>query len=315
MHRFGVTVGPLMWFKNLILFRLNRPFDADHDMLNQALQGAAFRPCARSVPFSYGWSRPLGRHGEQLVHSVGHYSMICARKEERLLPSAVINEQLLEKVETIEQAEARPVGRKERQQLKEELTTSLLPQAFTRSRDSFAYIDRKGGWLVLDSASLNRAEELVTLLRQSLEGVGMRLPQSSESPRVVMSQWLRGENIPAGFELGDEYELQDGDKEGGVVRCRRQDPHDEAIQSHLAGGKQVTRLALRWRDRLEFVLQEDLSIRRLRFTDTLRAEMDEDYEDAAQQFDSDFAFMTLELSRFITELIAAFGGELEAEPV
>ena len=304
-----------MWFKNLTLFRLTRPFELDHDTLNAALQEAAFRPCGRNVPFSYGWARPLGRHGEQLVHTVGNYSMLCARKEERLLPSAVVNEQLAEKVEEIEQAEARPVGRKERQQLKEELTTTLLPQAFTRSRNTFAYIDRSNRWLVVDSASANSAEELVTLLRQSVEGLSARLPQTTDSPRVVMSQWLRGDNIPTGFELGDEYELQDTDKEGGIVRCRRQDPHSDEIQGHLDAGKQVTKLAITWRERIECVIPEDLSIKRLRFTDTVREEQDDRIEDPAMQFDSDFALMSLELSRFINEVIKAFGGESEAEPV
>jgi len=43
--------------------------------------------------------------------------------------------------------------------------------------------------------------------------------------------------------------------------------------------------------------------------------MDEEHEDPVVQFDSDFAFMTLELSKFVDELITAFGGENEAEPV
>lgn len=304
-----------MWFKNLTLFRLTRPFELNHDALNEALQAEAFRPCARSVPFSYGWARPLGRHGEQLVHTVGHCSMICARKEERILPSAVVNEQLAEKVEAIELAEGRPVGRKERQQLKEELTTTLLPQAFTRSNSTFAYIDRKHRWLIVDASSANRAEELITLLRQSLDGLSARLPQTGDSPRVLMTHWLRGEGIPAGFELGDEYELQDSDKEGAIIRCRRQDPLSDEIQGHLDAGKQVAKLAISWRERIECVIPEDLSIKRLRFTDTVKEGQEDYVEDPAMQFDSDFALMTLELANFIEELMEAFGGESEAEPV
>jgi recombination associated protein RdgC len=117
------------------------------------------------------------------------------------------------------------------------------------------------------------------------------------------------------FELGDEYELQDADKEGGIVRCRRQDPFSEEIQSHLEAGKQVTKLALTWRERLEFIVTEELVVKRLRFTDALKQEMDEEHEDPVVQFDSDFAFMSGELSLFIKALIDAFGGESEAEPV
>lgn len=308
-----------MWFKNLYLFRLTQPLELDHHGLNAALEHTPFQPVGKAVPFSYGWSAPLGRHGNELCHTVGPYSMICAKKEERLLPSSVLNEQLAEKVQQIEEAEARPVRRKEQQQLKEELTLTLLPQAFTRSSRCFAYIDRKGGWLVVDAAASKKAEELIAQLRESLDEAGAilraRLPDTVESPRVVMTRWLQGENIPPIFELGDEYELQDAEKEGGIVRCRRQDPFSEEVQGHLAAGKQVTRLALSWRERLEFVLGEDMTIKRLRLSDTLRQELDEEHEDPVVQFDSDFAFMTLELSKFIDELIAAFGGENESQPI
>ncbi|MGM0593671.1 MAG: recombination-associated protein RdgC [Pseudomonadota bacterium] len=308
-----------MWFKNLYLFRLTQPLNLEHEALQAALLPQRFQPVGKTVPFSYGWSTPLAQHGSELCHTVGHYSMVCAKKEERLLPASVINEQLAEKVEQIEQAEARPVRRKERQQIKEELTFTLLPQAFTRSGRTFAYLDRQGGWLVVDASAAKKAEELVAQLRESLEEAGTtlraRLPDTAESPRVVMTQWLHGEGIPAHFELGDEYELQDADKEGGVVRCRRQDPFTDEVQGHLEAGKQVTKLALSWRERLEFVLGEDLTIKRLRFTDALKEEMDEAHDDPVVQFDSDFAFMTLELSRFIQELVDAFGGESEVEPV
>lgn len=308
-----------MWFKNLYLFRLTQPFTLDHDALNKVLSAGEFRPVGKASPFSMGWTAPLGRNGDQFCHSVGHYSMVCAQKEERILPAAVVNEQLAEKVAQIEATEARPVRRKEKLQLKEELVMTLLPQAFTRSTRTFAYVDCKAGWLVADVSSPSRAEELVAQLRTSLEAAGAalaaRLPNTEDSPRVMMTRWLRGDGIPEGFELGDEYELQDAGKEGGVIRCRRQDPFVEEIQSHLTAGKQVTRLALTWRERLEFIVGEDLAIKRLRFTDTLKQELDNNHEDPIVQFDSDFAFMTLELSRFIDELIAAFGGESVVDPV
>lgn len=308
-----------MWFKNLYLFRLAERPVLDHDALNRALEHNAFQPVGKAVPFSYGWSTPLGSHGSELCHTVGPYSMVCAKKEERLLPASVLNEQLAEKVEQIEQAEARPVRRKERQQLKEELTLTLLPQAFTRSGRTFAYLDLKDGWLVVDAAAAKKAEELIAQLRESLDEAGIalraRLADTAESPRVVMTRWLHGEGIPANFELGDEYELQDAETEGGVVRCRRQEPFSDEVRAHLEAGKQVTKLALTWRERLEFVLGEDLTVKRLRFTDALKQEMDEEHEDPVVQFDSDFAFMTLELSKFIAELVAAFGGESDAEPV
>ncbi len=303
-----------MWFKNLTLYRLAEPFALEHEPLDKALAEQAFQPVGRSVPLSQGWVAPLGRHGSQFCHSVGRYSMVCLRREERLLPSSVVNEQLAERIEQIELNEGRSVRRKEKQQLRDELVQTLLPQAFTRSSRQFAYIDRQHGWLVVDSASARRAEELLIALRESMEAAGqslrVRLAQTHESPRILMTQWLAGEGIPAGFELGEDYELQDPQNEGAVVRCRHHDPFAEEIQAHLAAGKQVSKLALEWRERLSLVLDEALVVRRLRIADALQEEAGGE-GDPVSEFDADFALMSMELSRFIAELMTAFGGEAE----
>lgn len=299
----------MMWFKNLYSFRLTRPLELDHDALQQALQAEAFQPCGKLVPFSYGWVAPLGRYGDEFCHSVGGFTMLCARKEERLLPAGVIQEQLTQKVQSIEEREARPVRSKERQQLKEEIIHTLLPKAFTRSSYTFAFLDFQGGWLHVDAASAKKAEELSGLMRQSVEGYAGHLPQTTHSPQVVMTRWLQGQGLPAGFTLGEDFDLQSQQEEGGVVRCRRQDPLADEVQQHLLAGKDVTRLALDWQERLEFILAEDMSLKRLRFADSLKEEAEAQDADPIQQFDNDFALMSLELTQLVQALVQAMGGE------
>ncbi len=61
------------------------------------------------------------------------------------------------------------------------------------------------------------------------------------------------------------------------------------------------------------VLQDDLSIKRLRFGDEiLEQHNDIDSDDPYAAFDNDFSIMTLELSRFILRLLEMFGGENKA---
>ena len=72
----------------------------------------------------------------------------------------------------------------------------------------------------------------------------------------------------------------------------------------------MTKLALNWNDTLECILQDDLAIKRLKFSDELLEQADNDgAEDAAAQFDADFNIMTGELARFIPRLIEILGGE------
>ena len=112
-----------------------------------------------------------------------------------------------------------------------------------------------------------------------------------------------------GFTLGEECELKHPDPDGGVITCRHQDLGAGEIRNHISNGKQAVRLALHWKDRLSFLLQEDLSIKRLRFEDVVTQDEDADADDAAARFDLDFSLMTLELNEFTPQLLRALGGE------
>ncbi len=298
-----------MWFKNIQLYQLQQPFELTPEELHDKLGPQAARECGSMEPSTYGWEMPLGRQGSLLTHAVNGNIMLCARSEERILPAAVIRERLARKVEEIEEAESRKVRRREKEELKDILLQQLLPQAFTKSSLTYAYIDTKGGWLLVDAASSKRAEELINLLRESLGSFKVKPAIPAQSPAAVMTSWLSGQAPQDGFVVADECELRDPMDKGGIIRCRRQDLMGAEIASHLKAGKQVVRLALEWAERITFVLCEDLSIKRLGFMDIIQEEAAEiAAEDDSARFDADFAIMSMELGRFIPVLLQQFGG-------
>nr|MBF0682431.1 recombination-associated protein RdgC [Pseudomonas sp.] len=81
------------------------------------------------------------------------------------------------------------------------------------------------------------------------------------------------------------------------------------VRRHIAAGKQCTRLALTWADRVSFVLTENLSVKRVTALDVLKENADSGASDEAERFDADFALMTGELSRMLEDLTQALGGE------
>ncbi len=297
-----------MWFRNLQLYRLTERFDLDAEALHQALLGKAFKPCGGLDTHSIGWTPPLGRHSELLVHAANGRLMICQRREDRLLPAAVIREALAEKVEQIEAQEARPVGRKEKTRLKDEIVVDLLPRAFTRSSHLYAYIDPMAGWVVVDSATPKKAEEMLSLLRETLGSLKIKPLAVSNSPALIMTRWLES-SLPQPFVASDECELKEPVENGGVIRGGKVDLASDEVHSHLEAGKQVTKLGVEWNERIGCLLCDDLSIKRLRFLDLVMEEAAEvDADDAAARFDADFSLMSMELHRFIPALIDAFGG-------
>lgn len=298
-----------MWFKNLRLYRLTEEWVHTPEDLNDRLAENSFNPCGSLDTMRYGWVPPLGRHGSEYIHAANGYIMICAKKQEKILPAAVINEQLEEKVVALSEAEARSVGRKERQDLKDEIIFSLLPKAFTKSSLDFAYIATQERLIVVNSSSASRAEDMLSALREALGSLRAIPITAKNVPVQVMTHWLREGSLPQDFELGDECELQ-ASKDGRVIRCKNQDLHADEIRSHLDSGMFVSKVAITWKEAVHCIVDDTLAVKRLKFDDKLLEQAsDRNPDGKAEQFDADFAIMTLELKAFISALLAAFGGE------
>jgi len=300
-----------MWFRNARIYRFTKPFTLSEEVLEEKLSEGAFKPCGPQDSAKLGWVAPLGRHGQQKVFSSGGCHMVCLRKEEKLLPAAVVKEAVDERVELIEQEQARPVRRKEKNEIRDQLELEMLPRAFSRSRHTFAYISPADGLLVVDASSANAAEALTSHLRETLGSLPVRPPVVNQAPAFTMTGWVTGNlDVPQSLALEDECELRDDSEEGGVIRVKGFDLREDEIRAHLEGGMEVTRLALNWDDELSFTLDSELAVRRLKFGDGFQDKLDDiEADDAAAKFDASFQLMTLEFARLVPALLEAFGGE------
>jgi recombination associated protein RdgC len=302
-----------MWFKNLSIFRLTEDFTLAPAELEQKLEQMAFRPCGSHEEFTFGWTSPLGKSSEQLVHSANGFLMLCGKKEERVLPASVVNEMLQEKILETEEQQGRKLAKKERTALKDELIFELLPRAFTFSNKTYAYIDPKGGWLIVDAASAKKAEDLLSSLRKCLGSLPAVPLNTIEKPVKIMTEWLINNQAPDDITIEDECELRAPEEEGGIIRCKRHDLSLPEIKNHLDTGKEVIKLAVNWADRLSFIVDENLAVKRLKFLDLIQDQVaDTDTSSEAEQFDVDFSIMSLELSNFLPRLLELFGGENKA---
>ena len=301
-----------MWFKNIRAYRLTGSFNLTAERLGQQLGQRGFAPCTKSQALSMGWVPPLGGDSSELVHVVGGRILLALKREEKLLPAAVVREQLEEKIAAIQAGEARKVYRRERLNLRDEIVQDCLPRAFSRSTLVYAYIDTRARWVFIDSASAGRAEEVLNLLRECIGSLPVLLPQVNNAPAATMTGWLLHRNLPDDFMLGQECELREPGEDGGVVRCRGVDLSSEEVETHLHAGKQVARLSLAWEERLQLVLAEDLCLRRLKFSDELMKENEDIPEaDDAARMDADFALMSDAVTSLQERIMALFGGEAE----
>ena len=300
-----------MWFKNLLSYRLTQEVPFEAEALEAALASKPARPCASQELTTYGFVAPFGK-GEDapLVHVSGEFLLIAARKEERILPSSVVNDAVKEKVEEIETEQMRKVYKKERDQIKDEIIQAFLPRAFIRRSMIFAAIAPRLGMILVNSASAKRAEDLLSTLREVMGSLPVRPATVKIAPVATMTDWVKSQQAAEGFYVLDECELRDTAEDGGIVRCKRQDLTGEEIQLHLSTGKVVTQLALAWQDKLSFILDDKMVIKRLKFEELLQEQAEQDGGDeAAQQFDASFLLMMMTFTEFLPVLFEALGGE------
>ena len=297
------------WFKNVMIYRLTKSLDWTSQKLQTALEQEIFHPCGQSDMSKFGWTNPL--RGSELLHfSVGKQILLLARKEEKILPSHVVKRELDERVNLLEEKENRKLKKTEKQALKDDVIAILLPRAFSKTQQTAIWIDSETNLIYVDAASSKRAEDTLALLRKSLGSLPVVPLAFANEPTTVMTDWIAQDNLPEYLTALEEAELKALDD--AVIRCKNHPLDSEEILSHLQKGKLVTKLALNWDEHLSFVLNDDGSLKRLKFADQIREKNDDILkEDYAQRFDADFVLMTGELAKLTENLIDDFGGEKE----
>lgn len=278
-----------MWFKNLMVYRASLPVSLDQ--LSAALGDRIFTPCGKLDLVKSGWWPPLGGVNNELTHTVDGCVMLCLRTQKKLVPADVVSAEVAARVAEL----GRPVFRKERRELKEDVYMTLLPRAFVQDRYTFGYFDLRAGKLIIDTASPSVAEQFVSALREALGGLKCHFVETETKPGA----WLTGlgdtteppEDAP--FIAGSNYTYQV--RTGEVVRTKNVE---------LGLGWPVTRLAVRYRDLMTFTLDS-----RLKFSG-LTAEQAADKALEATDFDASFCIMVATVRDMLGELTAPLGGEV-----
>ncbi len=295
-------------FKNIFIYRLSREVSWDTAEVNAALSKFVFTPCGSQDMAKAGWTSVLG---DNLTHEYQGFLLIQHKREEKILPSQVLKEELQKKILTLEEEQDRKLKKTEKDSLKDEVLHSLLPRAFTRKSLAKILIDRSNHLVFVEASSAKKAEDQLALLRKSLGSLPV-IPFTPREPlEITMTEWFKN-GFPAGFTAGEDATLKGLLDNGGAVRCNKVDLQSDEIMSHIEAGKVATTVAINWMDRASFRVNDDMSIKALTFCDDLYDQNDDiDREDVAQRFDADFVLFTGELSALFNALVEAIGGEAE----
>lgn len=295
-----------MWFKNLIVYRLPEDWSVSASELEDKLAAHQLLPCGSFDMQSKGWV--FSSDLERYVHTVNGQHLIALGVDQKLLPGSIIRQVATERAKEMAKEQGYPVGRRQMRELKMRVTEELRGRALTRKRITHAWIDPVNHWLVVNASSEGKAEELVETLRNTLGSLQVTLLETERSPSSALTAWLMLGDAPTFFTIDDDLELQTADESKPTIRYVRHPLDGKEIRTQIQGGMFATRLGLTWRDRVSFVLNEKLHVKKVEF---LLVEKDQPADgedtDAAEQFDIDFTLMTGDLAQLLSDLASALG--------
>lgn len=295
-----------MWFKNLHIYRIPAPWAIALHELEEALAKRQFTPCTELEHASQGWTQPCG--GDQLVYEKNRQIMVKIKTEKKLLPTSVVNRVAQEAADKMAQEQGFKPGRNQMKEIKERVTDELLPRAFCTHSFTGIWIDPINGWLVIDAASASAADDAVKLLLKSVESMPLQSLRTTNAPLTAMTGWLAADEAPENFSIDQDSELKATGSGAATVRYLNQSLDADDMRRHIAAGKQCTKLAMTWADRISFVLTEALTIKRISALDIIKTD-ELAANDIDESFDADFVLMTGELNRMLASIMAALGGE------
>ncbi|MXS85384.1 recombination-associated protein RdgC [Nitrosomonas sp. HPC101] len=290
-----------MWFKNLQIYRLVDEMIAP-DELRAYLAKQTLQGCLGLEAQSRGWISP-GAEDADLVYSYGQQILIALGIEKKLLPVSVVNQLAQVRAQEMEARQGYAPGRKQMKEIKEAAYHELLSRAFAVRQRNHVWIDPADGWFIIEGANATRADTLIEVFIKST-GIGLKRVRTSVTPIAAMTTWLSGDDPPSIFSVDSDSIFRSREDKKASVSYIRQSPDPQEITRHVRTGKEVIKLAMTWRDKISFTLDENLQLKRMTVLDIDH----EPAETAAEQFDSDFLLMTGELRQLLPELMDALGG-------
>lgn len=294
-----------MFFKNITAFMLSDAAAlALRSGLDEALKarpvpalGALDQSCRGFVP-------PFGV--ESLSYDQAGCSLIQWSGLDKVIPASAVSKTVNDRIDKIAQDEDRRVGSKERRRIRDEVLTDMLVKAFVKPFGLAAYIDWQTNLILVNTGSDTAASDLLTDLRAGAGTLPAFPLNATESVRQIMSEWVAANRPAQNFALGDECAMSE-DAEGSSVKFARQDLCADEVLAHFDVGMSVDSLGLQFNDRIGFVLDTDLTIRKIRLFDNVMDDLASADDDTAEsELAPRFTLMALELRELFKALDLVF---------
>ena len=152
-------------FRNVRFYRLDGSWPDSEEALSKSLEKAGFEPCGPLTERSSGWVEADPDNSELLARRINGADLLRLRSQSRVLPPAVINEELETRIEDFRQRIQEAPSPRDKRRMKAEARDELMPKAMLRSDRIWCYVDLKERVLGIDALRDSAAERAIRRLQ------------------------------------------------------------------------------------------------------------------------------------------------------
>jgi recombination associated protein RdgC len=190
--------------------------------------------------------------------------------QQKILPASVINEALSKKTAEIEAQEGRRPGRREREQLKEDIRAEKLPKAFTKTSRVSLFYDIRHKVLVVNASSEKKADTVTAYLREAIGSLPILPFAKSVSGADILTGWYRDAELrPDSVSVQTPVYLTMVQDPSVKSSHRNLDLHAKEIEQGLDSGMRVKKVGFEFDDALYGTIDEKFTLRNLKFSEKL----------------------------------------------
>lgn len=304
-------------FNNLLMYRITSPLTAIHlhDDLNAALAEKAARLPTYQELLAVGFNEMMGEEGTYIEQVNAGTMLLAVNFAERMLPGKIVRQRVAARVKQIEADEDRRVYAREKNQIKDSVIAEMLPHTFVDQK--IVHVLIQGPYIIIDTTSAKKGEEILCLLREALGSLGVRPVTVENTPIQTYTDWFTGRQKPEKFSLTGDFKAISNDDEIDSLNGKGTSPETEGLSELVEEyGRRVVVLGLSWEtgtnESMTFTVNEMLGIKGIKWPDSISdmAAADAGEEaDLSTLFRATILLLASEIHTLMADLLTALGGE------
>jgi len=285
--------------KNLTIYRSQKGWVPDLERLRDEI----------SFPGRIGYAWKELRNGDPFI-GVGKNIMLVCEKQEKLLPTSVINRELKIRADDLcKRLEVKRLTKKQLGELKDQVIVELYAKAFVTSKLINVWINTEHDLLCVESTSTKLVDDVMTRIYKHLgyEGAILRFGSSVEMfmRRLILDEDSSIDN----FSLGRSCVLEDIEAKSKRITYKNEYLDNAVVSNYVLQGKRPVKLEIvLGSDECFFTIDAKSMISKITLPDLVEDRSEFDTDD--DYFDNEFTIRSGQCLKIINDLIGTLGEQL-----